>query len=188
MNVNIHNMNNINEFNLSLLGFLNSEPMHGYELHKKVMDLSGFGIVWNLKIGKLYSILKKLESENLVQSVLARDGNRPFRHEFSITEKGENLFGTWLCDPVLRGRDFRIIFLLKLYFSLNFGREKARQLIDAQLEICKKWQIDRLNFNEDEIFLENKDMENFPIIVNRYRQIQINGYLEWLNWCKNLIN
>ena len=188
MTLNIHTMNN-SEFNISILGFLTHEPMHGYELHKKVADLSGFGIVWNLKIGKLYAILRKLESEHLVKSNLAREGNRPIKHEFSITGKGKECFNCWLSKPVVKGRDFRTIFLLKLYFSLYSGKENAKELIDAQIEICKDWQIDRKTLNiKNQNINGNMDFENFPTVVNSFRQYQISSYLEWLNWCKNLSN
>ncbi len=60
-------MNNINDSDISILGFLVTEPMHGYELHKQVTDLSGFGIVWNIKIGKLYAMLNRLEKDGLIK-------------------------------------------------------------------------------------------------------------------------
>ena len=120
-------MNN-NNSDISLLGFLSINPMHGYELHKRVADLSGFGIVWNIKIGKLYAMLNRLEKDGYVRASIAKEGNRPARNEFSITSKGKKTFDAWSISPVNRGRDFRIIFLLKLYFSLMKGDEKANNI------------------------------------------------------------
>ena len=113
------------------------KPMHGYDLHKQVTDLSGFGIVWNIKIGKLYAMLNRLEKEGYIRSTISKEGNRPARNEFSITSKGKKSIETWLISPINRGREFRIIFLLKLYFSLRTGLEHANKLITAQIETCK---------------------------------------------------
>ncbi len=174
-------MNN-NDSDISLLGFLAFKPMHGYELHKQVTDLSGYGIVWNIKIGKLYAMLNRLEKERYIKSNLSKEGNRPARNEFSITNKGKKTFDVWSISPVNRGRDFRIIFLLKLYFSLRNGSEQAHKLIDSQIETCNSW----LSNRKIEIVSMEKDKPGdiFPSIVNTYRNIQIQGYLTWLGWCK----
>lgn len=174
-------MNN-NDSDISLLGFLTIKSMHGYELHKYVTDLSGFGIVWNIKIGKLYAMLNRLEKEEFIQSTISKEGNRPARNEFSITDKGKRTFEEWFIAPVERGREFRIIFLLKLYFSLIEGIEKANILLNSQITTCKSW----LSKGEEVIKVKEKAKsgEIFPNIVNAYRKIQIQGYLAWLDWCK----
>lgn len=177
-------MNNINDLDISLLGFLSLQPMHGYEIHKQVTDLSGFGIVWRIKIGKLYSMLNKLGREGLINSTFVKKGNRPARNEFSITSTGEEIYESWLISPVNRGRDFRIIFLLKLYFSLRNGIDSANKLITSQIDTCNNWLSERLIRNQERLILRENNENNFPIIVNKYRQIQIQGYLEWLEWCK----
>ena len=174
-------MNN-NDSDISLLGFLSIKPMHGYELHKQVTDLSGFGIVWNIKIGKLYAMLNRLEKDGYIRSTISKEGNRPLRNEFSITSKGKKTFEAWSVSPVSHGREFRIIFLLKLYFSLKSGLEQANKLINSQRDTCKSWLSEGKVVIND---LENTTAENlFPGIVNTYRKIQIEGYLAWLDWCK----
>jgi len=174
-------MNNY-DTDISLLGFITIEPMHGYELHKQVTDLSGFGIVWNVKIGKLYAMLNRLEKNGFIRSTISREGNRPARNEFIITNKGKKTFETWSLSPVNRGRDFRIIFLLKLYFSLIKGIEHAIILIDSQIEMCNSWLS---NSKKTIISKEDSATEGlFPEIVGMYRKFQIQGYLTWLDWCK----
>jgi DNA-binding PadR family transcriptional regulator len=178
-------MNNINDLDISLLGFISEQPMHGYELHKRVTDWSGFGIVWNIKIGKLYAMLNRLEKASYIRSTLTKDGNRPTRNEFSITASGKEKFEAWLVHPVSHGREFRIIFLLKLYFSLRNGIIKANNLIASQIDTCKSWLSEGKILNNFD-FVQN-DENNFLNIVNKYRQIQIQGYLVWLEWCKELL-
>jgi len=177
-------MNN-NDLDISLLGFLTIKPMHGYDLHKQVADLSGFGIVWNIKIGKLYAMLNRLEKDGFIQCTISKKGNRPTRNEFSITKKGGMTFEEWSITPVNRGRDFRIIFLLKLFFSLIKGVEQTNRLIDSQIKTCNSWVSYR---KAEKIIKDNFKIEEiFPDIVNAYRRIQIQGYLTWLSWCKESI-
>jgi DNA-binding PadR family transcriptional regulator len=175
-------MNNINDLDISLLGFIASQPLHGYELYKIVADLSGFGIVWNIKIGKLYSILNKLEKQGLIKSTYEKEGNRPARNEFSATKKGLNIFHLWLETPVNHGREFRMVFLLKLFFSLGNGIEYANNLISTQIAACKNWLAERVDHNPEGHKLV--DMNNFQVIVKKYRQTQIEGFITWLEWCK----
>jgi DNA-binding PadR family transcriptional regulator len=174
-------MNNINDLNVSLLGFISLQPLHGYELHKMVADLNGFGIVWNIKIGKLYSMLNKLEKQGLIKSTYEKEGNRPVRNEFSATKKGLNIFHQWLETPVNHGRDFRMVFLLKLYFSMGKGIEFSNNLISSQIATCKKWLVERMDQNQEDHHFD--DMNNFQVIVKKYRQTQIEGFLTWLEWC-----
>ena len=175
-------MNNINGLDISLLGFLSLEPMHGYELHRQVSDLSGFGIVWNIKIGKLYAMLNRLEKAGYIKSIFSKEGNRPTRNEFSITTLGKKKYTSWLSTPVNRGREFRIIFLLKLFFSMKIGIESANNLITNQIETCNSWLTER-KLEIEEIIEKRTEIE-FASIVKMYRQIQIEGYLSWLDWCR----
>jgi len=174
-------MNN-NNSDISLLGFLSIKPMHGYDLHKQVADLSGFGIVWKIKIGKLYAMLNRMEKEGYIRSTISREGNRPSRNEFSITDKGKKAFEVWSASPVNRGREFRITFLLKLYFSLRTGIDQANRLINSQIDTCNSWLNDGKVVIKDAGNTTSEDI--FPGIVNTYRKIQIQGYLAWLDWCK----
>ena len=180
--MNIHIMNSINDSNISLLGFLFIKPMHGYEIHKQVTDLSGFGIVWNIKIGKIYAMLNGLEKDGFIRLTISKEGNRPARNEFSITSKGKKKYESWLKSPINRGREFRILFLLKLYFSLGIGVESANKLIAAQIETCSTWLTESKLINSEEIIIKSEN--KFPPIVYKYRQIQIQGYLTWLDWCQ----
>jgi PadR family transcriptional regulator, regulatory protein AphA len=175
-------MNTINDLDISLLGFISSRPLHGYELHKMVADLTGYGIVWNIKIGKLYSMLNKLEKQGLITSTCEKEGNRPTRNEFSVTKKGINIFQQWLRTPINHGRDFRMVFLLKLFFLLGNETVKANELISSQIIECKNWLNEILNQSKSNHDMAETDI--FQMIVKEYRQIQIKGFITWLEWCK----
>ena len=55
-------------------------------------------------------------------------------------------------------------------------------MINSQIDTCNSWLSDGKVVIND---FENTTAENiFPGIVNTYRKIQIQGYLTWLDWCK----
>lgn len=179
--MNIHYMNILSELDISLLGFLSEKPMHGYELHRKVSDFSGYGIVWKLKIGKLYNMLNKLNDTGLVSVENYQEGNRPIRNEFSITKEGRKVFHNWLDQPVLHGREFRNFFMLKLFFSMKKSNKEALRLIEKQIEECVNWKTKLVQTENDN--QESPESLKFHVVVNNYRIKQIEADIEWLNWC-----
>ena len=132
LEIGIQTMNNSKEIEKSILGFVYKRSKHGYELHKEISDLSGVGIVWKVKMGKLYAMLHRLENNEWVETETAQEGNRPQRTLYKITEDGQEAFDEWLVSPVQRGRDFRILFLLKLYFAIEMDRKIAQRLLTDQ--------------------------------------------------------
>jgi len=176
-------VNEMDEIEIALLGFLSEEPKHGYDLHKEISDLSGIGIVWRVKMGKLYAMLHKLENNQWVDTNVTQEGNRPQRTQYHITAQGQTVFEQWLDSPVSKGRDFRIIFLLKMYFALKGGEERVRQLIASQQDACRQWLAD-FEQPDDKASKKTPDFEQ---VVLNFRVTQINGYLAWLEWCQNHI-
>jgi DNA-binding PadR family transcriptional regulator len=172
-------MKNSEELEISILGFIYSQPKHGYELFKEISDLSGTEIVWKVKMGKLYAMLHKLEENGLVGSEITQEGNRPLRNQYNITEKGKKTFDEWIITPVKRGRDFRIAFLLKLFFAIRKGRTNADRLIVDQLNECEGW-MKEFKQEEEEIDASGE----FNRIVLNFRKSQIKGYMHWLEWCQ----
>ena len=173
-------MTNYLDLEIGLLGFLLEKQMHGYELYKKITDLSGIGIVWRVKTGKLYVMLKKLEDAGLITSEKKREGNRPQKNDLIITEKGIDEFFFWVGSPVKHGRDFRIKFLLKLYFSITMDKEKSFELIEKQENECRKW-LERFNNRKTD------NQKSFNKIVNNYRTSQILNLIRWLAWCRGFL-
>ncbi len=173
-------MNNKLELETALLGFLIDNPMHGYELNKKISDLSGVGLVWRVKTGKLYAMLKKLEAGGFATSNIVKNGNRPAKIVFSATDKGKKHFRNWIKEPVQHGREFRIKFLLKLYFSIKDNEKTAKHLVHSQMKETEEWRRDIEKG-------QKKEGNEFKKIVTTYRMFQMNNLIDWLEWCDKFI-
>jgi len=173
-------MNNKLDLEIAILGFLIESPKHGYEVFKSISNLSGIGFIWKVKMSNLYVMIKKLEEAGLMTSRLGKEGSRPQRKILYISKQGESIFREWIQKPVSHGRDFRIKFLLKIYFLLQMDKKACIALINNQEKECLRW-------NENLKMQQTEGNDVFMTIVKEYRVSQISNLLKWLDKCKQLI-
>jgi len=121
---------------LAVLGLLSEQPLHGYELRKRLSET--LGPLWGISFGSLYPALRRLEMNGAIEAAepddrapvivatgsvqgdlaAARGRRRPrsglrTRKAYRITSAGEQLFDQLLTDE--RDDDERS-FALKLSF------------------------------------------------------------------------
>ncbi|MGQ9549037.1 MAG: PadR family transcriptional regulator [Roseiflexus sp.] len=166
----------------ALLGFVRQQPMHPYELYQRLCSDSALGEVWRIKQAHLYALLHRLEHEGYLMSTTTPQGNRPPRRILSITERGRATFIEWMGTPVVRGRDFRIEFLAKLYFAYQESTATAQDLIVKQLRICKNI----LN-NLDRQAAAIEPDQPYRRLVAQFRRGQIQATLSWLETCAEML-
>jgi DNA-binding PadR family transcriptional regulator len=92
----------VNKTKYAVLGLLAWQPMSGYDIHKVYRaTLAGS---WSESYGQIYPILKQLVAEGLAvrtgQDGDTREGGRPARSVYSITEEGRGALKGWLGDPM----------------------------------------------------------------------------------------
>lgn len=158
----------------ALLGFLRSQPMHGYEIYQHLTDPAGLWLVWRIKQSQLYALLIRLESEGYIASTLQPQDSRPPRKVFRLTRAGRERFAGWVRTAVPHGRDLRQDFLGKFYFARQEQPDIMRQLLAAQRAACQQW----LAAMESEA--ATADAESFASLVNVFRIGQIKAMLDWL--------
>ncbi len=105
-----------------LLGFLNYTPMTGYEL-KQFMDESTSNF-WHAKQSQIYTTLKSLEEDGMVESHIEPQESRPDRRVYEITDAGRNDLNLWLAQPETSLESRKESLLVKLFFSANTDKEK----------------------------------------------------------------
>src|SRR6201996_9424625 len=73
---------------ISVLGLLRGRPMHGYEMFQTLVERHADRIV-KVRPGSLYHVVDRLTDEKLIRrAATARDGKRPERAIFEITDAG----------------------------------------------------------------------------------------------------
>ena len=166
----------------ALLGFLHQQPMHGYEIHRRLSETEGLGLVWHVKQNQLYALLGKLDKKGYVTTTLEPQPNRPDRKVFHLTKAGKETYWAWLQSPVKHGHRLRLEFLAKLYFAQREEPSVAVALIKKQREACLAW----LNTEQDKIE-RLKAEQPYEQLVHKFRLGQIEAMLNWLNTCEQLL-
>jgi DNA-binding PadR family transcriptional regulator len=114
---------------LTLLGLLEREPSHGYDL-KRDYD-TYFGRAKPLPFGQVYATLARLSRDGKVVPGIAEPGDGPDRKRYAITEVGKEEFETWLSEPVEPEPHLQTVLFSKVVLALMLGRS-AEKYLDTQ--------------------------------------------------------
>lgn len=158
----------------ALLGIVRNEPLHGYEIYRRLTDTAELRLVWRMKQSRLYSLLSRLADDGLLYFTLEPQEGRPSRKVFHITPAGKSAYSLWLIQPVKLPRELRLEFMLKLYFGLEEGPDTVAHLIRQQQGICAQWSA---AWDGD-----NALASPFIRSVRHYRRNHIDAIRNWLAW------
>jgi DNA-binding PadR family transcriptional regulator len=114
---------------LTLLGLLEREPSHGYDL-KRDYD-TYFGRSRPLPFGQVYATLGRLARDGKVVIGEVGPGEGPDRKRYVITELGATEVQTWLSEPVEPEPHLQTVLFAKVVLALMLGRP-AEEYLDAQ--------------------------------------------------------
>jgi DNA-binding PadR family transcriptional regulator len=114
---------------LALLGLLEREPSHGYEL-KRDYDLY-FGRGKPLPFGQVYATLSRLARDGKVIVGEAEPGAGPDRKRYVITDEGVSDVESWLVEPVIPEPHLQAVLFAKVVLALMSGRS-AEKYLDLQ--------------------------------------------------------
>ena len=168
-----------------ILGFLNYEPMSGYDL-VKAFD-SSLQFFWHVQKSHIYLELKKLEKEGYICGETVIQSDRPNKKVFSITEAGKKEFMNWLAEGADENTThFKNAFLMKVFFSGNMSPAQS-------VEILKKYKADREEYlksmrsTPESIEEYGSDMETYQTMYWQftvdYGYSFIKNCIEWSERC-----
>jgi DNA-binding PadR family transcriptional regulator len=111
---------------LTLLGLLEREPSHGYDL-KRDYD-AFFGRGKPLPFGQVYATLARLTRDGKAVAGEVEPGNGPERRRYAITDAGRGEVEAWLKDPVEPEPHLQTVLFAKVVLALMLGRPAGRYL------------------------------------------------------------
>jgi DNA-binding PadR family transcriptional regulator len=114
---------------LTLLGLLEREPSHGYDL-KRDYD-SYFGRGKPLPFGQVYATLSRLTRDGKAVAAGTEPGAGPDRKRYTITEAGASEVETWLSEPAEPEPHLQTVLFTKVVLALMLGRS-AEHYLDTQ--------------------------------------------------------
>lgn len=166
-----HRKNPRNPAEYIVLGVVAINSTHGYEIVKFIQ--TELNSIWKLRRSQIYAILGNLERDRLLEVLRVDQEKAPAKKIFSITKRGLDEFKGWMefQDPKIK--HMRIELLGKVFFALRLGGENLRDLLRAQLSVCKA-KADRLM----------SGMKNEPNEIGRlalsFRLSQVQASIQWL--------
>lgn len=114
---------------LALLGLLEREPSHGYDLKRDYDTFFGRGKP--LPFGQVYSTLARLARDGKIIASETEPGAGPDRKRYVITEDGVSEVEAWLAEPVEPEPHLQTVLFVKVVLALMSGRP-AERFLDTQ--------------------------------------------------------
>lgn len=164
-----------------ILGLLNQQPDHGYELHRRVItEQAG---LWHLPQNQVYNLLKRLEARGDISSEELASDCGPKRRIYRLTRRGRDRFRRWQVRPTpISARALRLAFLTRLGFALAEDRQGALRIMEAQ-EAALQDGLQRLRRKSD--VLDRSASLACLSMDLRIRQLETT--LTWLEDCRNAL-
>ncbi|AXO36408.1 PadR family transcriptional regulator [Micromonospora sp. B006] len=114
---------------LTLLGLLEREPSHGYDLKRDYDTFFGRGRP--LPYGQVYSTLSRLARDGKVVVGDVAQGAGPDRKRYVITDVGATEVEHWLTEPVEPEPHLQTLLFTKVVLALMLDRP-AEEYLDTQ--------------------------------------------------------
>lgn len=114
---------------LTLLGLLERQPSHGYDLKRDYDALFGRGRP--LPFGQVYATLGRLARDGKITAGQSEPGAGPDRKRYAITTVGRREVEAWLAEPVEAEPHLQTLLFTKVVLALLLGQD-AGGYLDAQ--------------------------------------------------------
>ena len=121
---------------LTLLGLLEREPSHGYDL-KRDYD-TYFGRGKPLPYGQVYATLARLARDGKAVAGEAEPGDGPDRKRYAITPSGAAEVETWLAEPAEPEPHLQTVLFAKVVLALMLDRNAGHYLDTQRAEHLRR--------------------------------------------------
>ncbi len=114
-----------------ILALLRQKSQHGYELRKNVEQVLGGTVALNNTV--LYPALKRFEKMGAVVRQVVQQEGKPNRHLYQLTERGNELLRTYLCDFPPEQAASEAEFLTRVAFFDYLEPQERRAILKKRL-------------------------------------------------------
>jgi len=190
-----------NPLALAVLACLFEKPMHPYEM-AATMRQRGKDVSIKLNYGSLYSVVESLQKNKLIRvAETERDGNRPERTIYEITDAGRLELSDWLSElldtPVKEYTQFEAGLSLLATLSPEDALDRLKdrcgklELELAQLRSARdhvaEIGLPRIFWLEAEYWYSQRtaELEWTKKLVQEMSEGKLEGQEQWKNWHQN---
>lgn len=119
----------------AILGFLNYEPMTGYDI-KKIIDLS-VSHFWPAVQSQIYRSLGRMEADGWLSVETISQDPKPPRKVYHLTALGREELFRWLNQPQPI-HEVRLAWLVQIFFGGQLPDEQVVKLFEHQLNLQRQ--------------------------------------------------
>ncbi len=119
-----------------LLGFLNYQPMTGYDLKQTIDETSAH--FWHAYHSQIYTTLRKMEEDGLVTSQFVQEDSAPDRRIYTITASGKKAVRAWLDKTLTEMSPIKEELLVRLFFSAQRDPQDVLAELRLQRELHRE--------------------------------------------------
>lgn len=166
-----------NPLALAVLSCLSERPMHPYEISSTLRSRGKEQSI-KLNYGSLYSVVESLQKHGLIQSrETTREGRRPERTVYEITEAGTTEFEDWLAELLATP--------VREFTSLEAGLSLMPGLPPDEVARLLEERADRLRMEVRAVDASHtvaKDMglPDLMLVESHYRQTMLRAELDFV--------
>ncbi|HEU5002653.1 MAG TPA: PadR family transcriptional regulator [Actinomycetota bacterium] len=170
-----------NPLALAVLACLQERPMHPYEVAQTLRVRAKHESV-KLNYGSLYSVVESLEKRGLIHATeTIRDGRRPERTVYEVTDSGRREFDDWLTDLVARPAKEYLQFEAALSFIGGLTPEDALVALQERCTALQFW------MTAMRAVLQEMEASGLPRIHGLEAEYMITLYEAELDWVRLLV-
>ncbi|MEZ0096105.1 PadR family transcriptional regulator [Streptacidiphilus sp. EB129] len=138
-----------NLLGLAVLGLLIEQPMHPYEMGATLRERKLDGS-FKVRTGSLYDVVEALQRVGWIAAdTTEREGRRPERTVYSLTELGQLEFAQWLDELVRTPVKEYPSFLAAVSYLGALGRNRAVQALQERISVLDT-EIRAIQASQDE--------------------------------------
>ena len=160
----------------ALLGLLEKEARHGYDLKRAFESL--LGGTWPLNIGQIYTTLGRLERDGLVESEVVEQSLLPDRKVYSITGPGRGELARWLSESTPGPIRLKDEFFVKLLVQQLVDSRGSASVVRGQRRVYMQ------TLAQLTVLLDDPDLDPATALVVEGAILHVEADLEWLDLCQ----
>lgn len=170
-------MRDANPVRLLILGLLAGSPLHGHQI-RRAAEQSGIELWGGVKVGGLYGMLHRLESEGLVEPLrVEQEGRRPQRTVYAITAEGQAELTLHrdraLTEPALHSTTVEAA----LKWSAGLDHEALHERLSRRRSALARALSDLIASRE--LHLQEENLSTASIAGYRRSQLHLEAELSW---------
>lgn len=152
---------------------------HGYSIKQIVSDnIAAFA---KIKLPTIYYHLDKLSEKGYINSVVEKDGNRPERTVYSISDLGVTYFNSLINKILAENYTLEFDFDGVLYFSDYVNKEAIIENLNRQKEHVKNKLKELTNTKDNTVNKLLPDYRAYCISIFNHHIYHLETELKWIN-------